>query len=774
MALFADSISTVVSSSVYNVAGDERDRVDPVRSAVINSLLSGRTESLGSLISGSLMNGQAMSQRRFLRHMEANNPSYMINGSVDSYARVDNNAILTPVSGLLGLTGSQTLRIAAAKIDHAEVDYWAEEWVIQNHPGLAREAWFADFDDATNEVVIGLPDLVEVRLPAPADLLWGAEPQASGDSRKLLFVSYSVIDAETDTEAATESLQEMLVYRMGSGNLALDGLLGTTQNMAEFYPALPIRLSNRSLTHADYTAEYAVTKAAYRKLTGGKLDDLLDSIEENESIDDIDHCFLVHGVALNTENHTAKEYLYKFLSQLRDTQTYSRADFDNYRSDVAAAEASRQEWERYLELQSMGYAYASVVGRHVPPEPQKFATEPALNTFEIAAPGLEKMRQALKWSFMEETQHVGNCNKFDGDVNRTKAKVGEYWIHEAPDYKFMTRYWRDAENEGTNERYYWAERPLSRIYIFHQYSEFFYTRLEIVGFEHENWVYHNKAVKITAKDALEDLDPSGFLVPLHDPTLRGMGVSKANKMVGSSIFLVFNSYERVREKWYEKTIFRILITVIIAAVGGYILGPQAIGILGSNAAVGAALGMTTILSATIAGAVANALAAVFITTIITQASTSLFGEKWGVVIATLASFVVMQGAMTSAGSGSWGLDWSQLMRADNILNLTNAIGDAYTQYVNADTAEIYADMADEAEDNARELDDLQDMAYDLLGKTDVEIDFMQFTNVFGDFGESSEMFLSRTLLTGSDVANLSFNMVYKFTEVSLELPKAFN
>lgn len=770
MGLFADKIETVVSSSVWNLAGDESLHQDHLKSAIISNVLYGN-DNLAQSISNTYTQGSVISQKRFLKFMTDQHPTYLIDGAVNSYTDVNAQAIQTPVSQLLGLTAGQTLRIAAAKIDVGEIDYWAENWIQQTNPTLGRADWFAEYDDSTDEIVITAPGPIKYRLAAPTDLLWATEAHAGTEARKLLYVSYSIIEPGDETVQATESLQDMFVYRMGSGNVALDGLISASTPMTEFYPALPLRLRNKSIRHADYTTEYGVTKDGYRKLTRQKVDPLLDAIEDNPDIDDIDYAFLVHGVPLNTTNQVAKEYIYKFMSQLKDTQTQTRVDYDSYFDRVVEAERARLEWERYLSRQEAGDVFW---GEEPPAEPQEVASEPPRNTFEIAAPALENLRQRLSWCFMEETLQSGNCQRFDGDATRTKAKQGEYFIHAASPYEFKTRWWRQSQGDDGNEgRFEWKTVDLPRIFLMYQVNPFAYTRLEIVGFLHENFVYKQEAVEIKAEDALENVDPSGFLIPLHAPTYADMGMAKATRMASSTSHIVFNSYERVRQKWYENSFFRVILVAALAALSVVVPGlggMAASGILGSNLAVGVSLGMTTALSAAIAGAVANALAAVVVVTIIDKGSQSIFGEKVGAVIGAIASFVALNAASTIASGGTF--DWGRFMSADNLLRLTDAVGNAYVRYLGADTAEIYAEMTGLEDEYENEFQEIEDLVGSVLGSTGVELDPLQLGNVMNEFTESSEVFLSRTLLTGTDVVRISHNMISDFTDVSLTLPKA--
>lgn len=412
-----------------------------------------------------------------------------------------------------------------------------------------------------------------------------------------------------------------------------------------------------------------------------------------------------------------------------------------------------------------------------PTEPQEVANEPPLNTFEIAAPALENLRQRLSWAFMEVSTQSGNCNRFDGDANRTKAKQGEYHIHVGTPYQYKTRYWNQSQGEDSNEgEYIWITKDLPRIFFCYQIDPFTYTRLEVAGFQHENFVYKQEAVLIKAEDAMAEVDPTGFLVPLHAPTFTELGMSKQTRMSSSVSHIVFNSYERVRTRWYQKTVFQILLVIAGAALSVLIPGlggMAASGILGSNLAVGVSLGMTTALSAAVAGAVANALAAMVVTTVISEGASGIFGEKIGAVIGTIATFAAMNYTSTLIDTGSFNIDWGRMFAADNILQLTSVAGNAYMKFLAADTMELYGEMGELEEGYAEEMKEIQDLMANTLGRTGVELDPMEITDVMFDFGESSETFLSRTLLTGTDVVRISHNMISDFTEISLKLPEAF-
>ena len=371
---------------------------------------------------------------------------------------------------------------------------------------------------------------------------------------------------------------------------------------------------------------------------------------------------------------------------------------------------------------------------------------------------------------MIETENLGNAKTFDGIGSRGLAKVGEFWFHVGPELVLPSVSKPDIFNTGISVQ----ENRYSRVYLFHQYSKRRYRRLECVGLIHHNYIYEGHAAVDDAAAALADPEESGFIVPMHYPTLITLGGVKATQLATSCSYLVFNSYSIVKIRWYERGIFKIILVIASVALSIFTAGASlaaAGGILGANLAVGVAIGASAA-SAAVVGAVANALAAIVLTTIISEASVALFGEKIGAIIATVVSIVAMKYAGQYANTGNFDVNWSDMMRADKLLELGSAVSKTYTDWVNADTAEMYAEAQSLLTGQEDKLAEVAKLSEEILGMTSGEINPMMLTDAKEYFGETSETFLSRTLMTGTDIAELTRAMVENFAEISLELPKA--
>jgi hypothetical protein len=200
-------------------------------------------------------------------------------------------------------------------------------------------------------------------------------------------------------------------------------------------------------------------------------------------------------------------------------------------------------------------------------------------------------------------------------------------------------------------------------------------------------------------------------------------------------------------------------------------------LLGANAAVGVTLGFTAgSLAAAIAGAVANAIAAIVLTQVISVVSVEVFGEKWGKLIAAVVSVMVMNMSASYQQTGSFSMDWGKFMRVDNLIGMTDSVATGVTGYANSKISGIESDMAEATEEYE---DDIQKIIkrMDELGYSDVDLDplmFLQQDNLDNRnvTSEPSEIFLRRTLLTGSDIIEIDHSLIHDFVEISLKLPEA--
>lgn len=583
---------------------------------------------------------------------------------------------------------------------------------------------------------------------------------------------------------------KIFIYRMNSGIDDLDAMFAIPQDGGAFYPFIPMRINNKfigpdknqwdiSYLGNDATEEeiddafkavqalhpvktlpvnypelYALTKKATRKSLASKYDKLATSLAKNPSLKDIDYAYIVFGVSLNVKELACRKYIYRFFQAImEDYNNTPTGAYAAWKAQWDAAEASRQAWKEWRERQNATNPDPS----DTEPTRLSYPTMPT-NSLNIATSDATKLNYniTLYWNYIDESTGTG--------LLKEGAKRGDLWFDVGASEEFTEMLWVSgsmiAGHKIVNDS----------ITLSWQVTATTWRRLTIVGLKHKNLIYRGKAVEISAKEALEDADESGFIIPMHDDVYRSMGLKDGTQMSQACSFMLLNCYKVVKKKWYQTGLFKVVLVVVIIAVSIYTAGTGAgasAGLLGTNGAVGFAItGLAaTSMTAIIVGAVANAIAAMILVSIIQRGAVALFGEKWGAVIGAIAGFVAVKVGSSYMSNQSMSSAFSGMMRAENILKLTDAVGQGYTGYLQASIAEITAQTQDILEEYQKVSKEIQEkyaeqIGYGLANSSEI------LTSVLEVGNESAASFLQRTLMTGTDVAQMSLDLLANFAEIT--------
>lgn len=740
MGLFSSKKKVYVASVAYNLAGPIEDRPNFLRSVVLQGVL-GNSPSLGSDLVGQHLNGPGIDQRSFYRWSKANYPL----GSCEAQVFQSNEVDHALVAAQIQLNPAESLVVNSAFIDTADIVYWAEQWLLENDPAKFDLSWVVDFDEVTSEMVIAFPADPEVGVSMPGFLR----------TKKHVFAYYTL------TLPSSAQERRVFIYEIGSGNPDLDDLETSVRDIPEIFPIIPLRLDNKPINDPLYAADFPAYRKAYRKAVGSKIEDILESIEENESIGDIDHAFLVYGVEMNTVEPIGRRYIFDFLKGLVQDQKTTPTDLAN--------------WILFqLGFQDSVEAYAAWEAAQLDPLDPLFGTPPPsvptweaieLTRYEVRTTATLPYEAHIGWVTIDE-------NVFSG-LGKPGARVGEVWLEALADLDFDGVPFQVVEPGGTI-----ASGTLTRFRANRQESADAYRTLTVYGMYHENFVYGGKSVYITSTEALDDPDETGFIFPLRYPLLLEMSLIDSTQLALSNRLVVFNCYKVVKQRWYQRGIFRFLFAILISVV----FFPAGAGVLGLNAAVGASLGFTGT-AALIVGAIANSIAAIVLVSIIEARAVAVFGEALGSIIGAIASFLTMQYASSFYSGSAITLDFANLFKAENLLRLTNLAANVATKYAQYKVGEYQAQYEDALSDYNREAREIQEKRLELLGHGGVFFNPLMFLQVDGrangqpdltlelPAAESPATFLSRALLTGSDIAEMSLSIIGAFPELSLEPPR---
>lgn len=565
--------------------------------------------------------------------------------------------------------------------------------------------------------------------------------ETTGD---FLTIYYTSQTTKNDTTMSAAGDAHMFIYKQGDGNATLDALFDTPASDNRFYPFIPIRNDKRWVENDPI---YPDCKKAMRKATGGKLDEVVTELKKNDKIGDIQYIYGTFGVSLNTPEDTAKEYIYRFFQMATEAfppdpqYPTLEAVIQGYADANVAAEAYYDWWKN---------------GNHSagnPPPPPQYPTIPK-RTFRVSSNKGYKYDMTIEWNFVFETTHSGQA--------WTGAKQGQLKSRYAGNIALSKSSFRTtSDGEFVNVP---SVTNMQEFELLWQDSADTYRRLRVLGLHHNNKVYKNKSVGIDCAEAMEDSEESGFIIPLHTNIYRSMSLTRSTQLSTACSYLIMNSYKKVKQKWYQTGAFKVVVIVVAIVISVYTAGAGGAGILGAYGTVGAALGFAG-LAAVIVGAVANAIAAMVLISIVTKVSTSLFGDKIGFIVAAVASMVAMNVGSALSTGASMSTMMGNMMNAQNIMQLTSAVGNGISQYINASTVDTIREAERIMQQYNTDSKAIQAKYEEMFGTDGMGvIDPMSFVSI-----ESLDTFLSRTLLTGSDIAGMSMDMIGGLTDLTLSL-----
>lgn len=534
-----------------------------------------------------------------------------------------------------------------------------------------------------------------------------------------------IYDYRVDTQDFTFSdvqQDRIFIYTIGTGELVLDALDTSDSSgpIPEFFPFIPLRLGNDSIREEPYLSNgiFDDCEEAYKEVTNGlKIGEILDSLEENEDIDDVDYAYIEFGVPLNTRSNSGKKYIYAFLKNMIPYQNTTPTYMNNFIAGLSG-----------------------------------FTGEPDITTIRVVTddPTTQAYDVRLSWVNIQEEFLIGEV--------KTNPAVG------------------DVEIEALSSLD-WSGNSMKVMRVNKQITANTFSRLTVYGFVHRNYIYGGKHVYTDTEDAINHDDPdyedSSFLIPLHYPTLKSISIRDSTQVSTECMFLVLNSYVVTKQKWYQTGIFAVILFVAIIIISVLInpaLLAAAPGILGTNLVVGTALGLTGI-AAIVAGAIVNAIVAMVVARVLAGVATDIFGEQLGTIIAAVVT-ILISGNFDVSSFANIGT-----MSVDNILSLSNVLANTYIGRINGDIADIYAEL----KERQSAYDETMGQINELLKGLGNNLNFnpMQLTDIskgngLGSSGylpENLDQFIQRTTLVGSDIVEITLSMVTDFPEISLQLPK---
>lgn len=890
MGLFGSKKKIYVSSSIYNLAGDEKDRIDYLKTTVTGKVVADTDAAQGmtETITDSYLRGPGIRLKTFGQWAERTGYNTLL-GLQQATLYLGNNIDAAVLSGQIPAPAGHNVSLQSSDVGIADYTWWADQYLLDHHPELIGTDYASDLDDDTNVITIhyadsstesftptdyfqeqnylycnyfltsndvigpiipGTPVSIPDADPFPSTSGWtvvslssvpttvdllqkidvlttysdgrpdetshtetastdtynkidnryrkstfqGSSPSGSGyvlvslgsfrydtqtgsavDKTPVITTvnetlpdgtikttTTTVVDQEisidketrTDTQItqSNTSANKIYIYRYGSGNSVLDAMFEANESAGDFLPFIPVRIKNKMIDNGNFDAYLPSVKKAYKKATNSRFDKLLEKVKDNDDIGDIDYAYCVFGVSLNVKDNASRKYVYKFFEQLH-ISLGNDPSYQEFRAKMVIAEASNTHFTQWKTAQSL------------PSDPLYGTPQPLLVPYppspefkvRLQSNGLMNFNMAVIWKDLTVSSGSG--------LKEPDKKVGDCWFVLEPEYTYNYEIQNGVQVVTNIEKH-------NNMVIYLQESKTVWRSIIVTGLYHKNKIYGGKSVTIDAEDALNDTDESGFIIPINRTIMSQMSVKDSTQMATACNIMAFNCYQVVKQKWYQSGWFKVVIVVVAIVISIY-APPAGTGLLGSAASVGAAVGLTGV-AAVIVGTIANALAAMLLIKLIGVVSVAAFGEKVGTMVGAIAGVIaVAVGSEMSGGTGSVTAGFSALTKPENIMQLTVAAGNGYAEYMQQavnETIQETQELIAKYEDQLATISAKYESAFGPGGRG--IIDPIAITQASTQFMESSDQFLSRTLMNGGDIAALSQAMIENFTKMttSTELP----
>lgn len=500
------------------------------------------------------------------------------------------------------------------------------------------------------------------------------------------------------------------------------------------FPALVLKRDNIYLNDDRFggapwkTSQSYLTTKQYCKRLGMNIDTLLGMVKDNASEGDIDYCFLQPGVRLNSPNQAVMKYLFNYFDRLR--MVYP----DN-----------KPAWDKWVADTSHGNVSFNLANG---------APAQSIHFFDPDNP-TSSLDMEIAWRYMTYTEKTGTVAGYTRTVGPQTEAIAKY---------------SSGQGGTLSERY-----DTTMFYINKQLTPTTYAEIAICGLRHENYIYKGHSVQSgvwASINAPDSDDGTGFILPLDYPIYVTLSPRERLQLAQESLHMVFNCYVARKQKWYETSIFKvvlIIIAVVLIIISFGSATPYVTATYSGISAALATLGLNATLTAALAALITSfVLVAVAVTIkyLSTEAgkwATEHWGPEWGAVVQIVAVIGLTWGLGTLGVGPGFSLSPANL--TDSVLLIGNQVlsmMSAYTEYT-------YVALKNEVktwEDYVGKPDDPLENVNNLMKEMFPELTDIQQAAILPK-PETLDEFLGRTLTSGNELLSRLTLPIYNMADLTL-------
>lgn len=645
-----------VSSSTFPMF-DDSSRVNQYAAAMLDYTANSPIEH-SEYIKGFYNSSRLRNYRGYLNWCEKNgfySTFGKVNANFYTDAKLDNTEVGNAIKHLISLGKDDTFGVYRSKLSFFSEDFYIKYLATQQ--GIA-DKFYADGD---LYYTIDYPTKSTIRATLEdGSFVEGQLPTGSINTR-FIEISYSIIrkiveEVTPPSEGGDASLEPEVViryeteygfyhYQENTGNSILDNLIKNNNSKIEksFFPPIPLRADtawftgnkakkiNEALKYLEIKDTNSDNKTGYDQLKTAC------SKMEKGSINDIDYITLLLGIHLNSDNNSDQKYLFEFFYNL----------YFNYALKVARPNPSVAK-----SLYAGSNYFKSFADYVLKGFTDSGYTDGYFTSFSLNA-SASNLNLTYSWGHVDYFESNGQF--------KPEAKIGDYGIL-GGSFKYS------YEN---------GSAPYTLTLFCHQTSQNRFRFILFTSLSLTNHVYAGKTINTTAWSAINaaaskkntfidfsadaskvdgnsvliDLlnklglttsassrrsgvtfkyvDVTGeidtpFIVPLEKNTFYEIGVPNQANIAPCSMFLIYNCWVKVKQKWYERGFFKWVALAVAVVVA--IVAPYTAPYIGTFAA--AAVQVAAITVAVVVG-VSLAI------DLLTKVLTSLLGDRIGGMIGGL-------------------------------------------------------------------------------------------------------------------------------------------
>lgn len=557
----------------------------------------------------------------------------------------------------------------------------------------------------------------------------------------------------------------------------LQRLFGTRHDLGQFFPVIPVRLANKWIQDAVPDELFKLVQRGYKKATsGGKLlklqKKLTDDPENQNVIDDLDYIFVVPGTSLLTVEDDALRCVFElFRISYKTERERGKPSFNDWLDDFQEAVDSEKAFIDWTESENPIFDQK--------PERKPYPPNPMSS---LAVRDLAGFNVLIQWAGITYTTGPG--------LKKPNAKKNDCWVV-APGETItlngsITQSFEhlyspsELENMGVNGRAKLAKRDVvSKVEALDFYFQKTTTEWEcfrVWGLVKHTRIHHLIAT-LHGPDAVlnrmdNEAEANSFIIPLHRQIYKELKLVSYTQATLGILHIHINWYVKVKKKWYQSGIFKILVIIVIIVIAVYTgwIDANTIGMLGSNGAVGAAITGASAMTATavIVGAIANAVAGVVVGAIVMKGSVAVFGEEIGLIIGSVLSFVAMNWQTIQSMSQTMSVSTllNQLTSPQMLTKLALSATGPVSNMLMANANSIMQDQKEMMAEYQAQIDEIKEMSDQMFSRQNDVIEIIS-NALRNPLQTAPSDFFQRTLITGTDFADMTMDIVSRFSDISL-------